>query len=128
MSSSPQGLIPQDSVPLQNDGLPSLQPPFDQDPDTAKTLIIIAMVAQLIITLVTILVQLIITLVGILSFPYILGFIWLILDYFILYKPLAEEVAADVEKPCLLLGIVQTILGGIIPGVLLIIAYVKLRD
>jgi hypothetical protein len=57
--------------------------------------------------------QLIITLVGILSFPYILGFIWLILDYFILYKPLAEEVAADVEKPCLLLGIVQTILGGI---------------
>ncbi len=114
MSSSPaQDTIPQTNIAQQNPG----QSPLDHDADSAKTLIIIAMVVQLVIAL-----------VGILSVFLLVGFIWLILDYFLLYKPLTERRVADVETPDLVLGIIQLILGGVIPGILIIIAYTKIKD
>jgi membrane-bound ClpP family serine protease len=112
-SSVAQDTIPQTTIAQQNLG----QSPLDHDADSAKTLIIIAMVVQLIIAL-----------LGILSVFLLVGFLWLILDYFLLYKPLTEKRVSDVETPCLVLGIIQIILGGIIPGILLIIAYTKIKD
>ncbi len=57
-----------------------------------------------------------------------IGLMWLLLDYYLVYKPLAQERVADAETPSLVLGILQLILGGILPGILLIIAYAKIRD
>ncbi len=57
-----------------------------------------------------------------------IGLMWLLLDYYLVYKPLAQERVRDAETPSIVLGIIQLILGGVIPGILLIIAYVKIRD
>ena len=57
-----------------------------------------------------------------------IGLMWLLLDYYMVYKPLAQERVADAETSSLVLGILQLIFGGIIPGILLIIAYAKIRD
>ena len=39
-----------------------------------------------------------------------------------------QERVADAETSSLVLGILQLIFGGVIPGILLIIAYAKIRD
>ncbi|MCL4447143.1 MAG: hypothetical protein M0Z77_03050 [Thermoplasmatales archaeon] len=62
------------------------------------------------------------------SIFFLLGLIWILLDYFLVYKKLAEERVREAEVPSLVLGIIQLIFAGVIPGILLIIAYVKIRD
>lgn len=62
------------------------------------------------------------------SFFFLVSIIWILLDYFLIYKKLATEKVRDAEVPSLVLGIIQLIFGGLIPGILLIIAYVKIRD
>lgn len=57
-----------------------------------------------------------------------IGILWIVLDYFLIYKRLKEERVREAETPALVLGIIQLIFGGLIPGILLIIAYVKIRD
>lgn len=57
-----------------------------------------------------------------------IGLMWLLLDYYLIYRPLAEERVRSAETPSIVLGIVQLIFAGVIPGILLIIAYVKIRD
>lgn len=59
---------------------------------------------------------------------FIFGLVWILLDYFLVYKKLERELVRDAETPSLVLGILQLIFGGVIPGILLIIAYVKIRD
>lgn len=59
---------------------------------------------------------------------FLIGLIWLLLDYFLIYKRLAEERVQEAETPALVLGIIQLIMGGIITGILIIIAYVKIKD
>lgn len=64
----------------------------------------------------------------ILGVIFAVGLIWILLDYFLVYKRLAEENVRAAETPALVLGIIQLIFGGIITGILLIIAYVKIGD
>lgn len=56
------------------------------------------------------------------------GILWILLDYFLIYQRLSEGRVAEAETPALVLGILQIIVGGVIPGILIIIAYVKIRD
>ena len=57
-----------------------------------------------------------------------IGILWIALDYFLVYKRLKEEKVREAKTPTLVLGIIQLILGGLIPGILLIVAYVKIKD
>jgi high-affinity nickel permease len=56
------------------------------------------------------------------------GVLWILLDYLLVYKKLSKERVREAETPSLILGIIQLIFGGFIPGILLIIAYVKIKD
>ena len=57
-----------------------------------------------------------------------IGILWIALDYFLVYKRLKEEKVREAKTPTLVLGIIQLIFGGLIPGILLIVAYVKIKD
>ncbi len=57
-----------------------------------------------------------------------IGFIWILLEYFLVYKKLSEERVTEAETPAIVLGVITLLFGGIITGILLIIAYVKIRD
>ena len=57
-----------------------------------------------------------------------IGILWIVLDYFLVYKRLKEEKVREAKTPTLVLGIIQLIFGGLIPGILLIVAYVKIKD
>jgi len=58
----------------------------------------------------------------------IIPLIMIFLDYFLVYKPISEERAEESKTPSLVLGIIQLFTGGIIVGILLILAYVKIND
>ena len=62
------------------------------------------------------------------AFGFAIGFIWILLEYFLVYKKLSEERVTEAETPALVLGVITLLFGGIITGILLIIAYVKIRD
>lgn len=90
----------------------------NQDLETAKTLVLIALILNVIgfiFALFTI-------------FLAALPFIFMILDYFLVYKPLTEGKGESAEAPALVFGILQLILGGVISGVVLIVAWLKIRD
>ncbi|MCL4333439.1 MAG: hypothetical protein M1290_01490 [Candidatus Thermoplasmatota archaeon] len=57
-----------------------------------------------------------------------IGILWLLLDYFLIYKRLNEERVKEAEAPAIVLGIIQLIFGGLIPGILLIVAWIEIRD
>ncbi len=59
---------------------------------------------------------------------FLIGLLWILLDYFLIYKKLAEDKVGEAETPALVLGIIQLLFGGIITGILLIVAYVKIKD
>jgi hypothetical protein len=70
---------------------------------------------------------------GIVGLIFAIGFlisiIWMALDYFLIYRNLAtQNTVASARTPALVLGILQLIFGGLIPGILLIAAYVKVGD
>ncbi len=54
--------------------------------------------------------------------------IFLLLTYFLIYKRLSEGRVEEALTPALVIGILSLILGGVISGILLIIAYVKAND
>ncbi len=58
----------------------------------------------------------------------VIGLMWVLLDYFLVYRELAHETVDKASTPAIVLGILQLIFGGLIPGILLIVAYVKIRD
>ena len=58
----------------------------------------------------------------------IIPLIMIFLDYFLVYKPISEERAEESKTPSLVLGIIQLFTGGLIVGILLILAYVKIND
>ena len=66
--------------------------------------------------------------VGLLVVAGFLGVVFLILTYFLVYKPLKHEQVERALTPALVLGIIALVFGGVIVGILLIIAYVKARD
>lgn len=90
----------------------------DSDLSTARTLALIALFLDLIgflFALITI-------------FLAVLPFILMFLDYFLVYKPLVNGDARRAEVPTLLMGILQLFIGGVLSGIILLIAWVKIRD
>lgn len=58
----------------------------------------------------------------------LVGLLWVFLDYFLVYKRIKEEDIRGAKDTSLILGIIQLILGGIIPGILLIVAHSQLNN
>lgn len=58
----------------------------------------------------------------------LLPLIFLLLTYFLVYKRLTEGQVEVTLTPALILGILSLLLGGVISGILLIVAYVKIKD
>ncbi len=58
----------------------------------------------------------------------IIPLVMIFFDYYFVYKPISKEKAEESRTPSLVLGIIQLFTGGIIVGILLIIAYVKIND
>ena len=93
---------------------------MNPDLETAKTLALVALILNVIGLA-----------FGLLFLPLaILPFIFMILDYVLVYEPLNSGHPERAEGPALILGIVQTIpfIGGVVPGLLLIISWIKIRD
>ena len=116
---------------------------LDRDASSAKSLVLATLILELVFFAIgaivlslavagTVIAGLDLNTIGIVSAVFLvffaIGLMWLLLDYYLIYKPLAEERVRSAETPSIVLGIVQLIFAGIIPGILLIIAYVKIRD
>lgn len=116
---------------------------LDRDASAAKSLVLATLILEGVFTAIGVLVLVIavigtviggvdIATIGIMTAVFMvffaIGIMWLLLDYYLVYKPLAQERVYDAETPSIVLGILQLIFAGIIPGILLIIAYVKIRD
>lgn len=121
-TAAPQG---EQSAPAPS-GMPPPHPPQppvpyrslpDRDAETAKTLTIVGMVLQLLFLL-----------LGILVPYFLIGVLWLLLDYFLIYKKIVDGQLNEAETPSLILGILQLVLGGVLPGVFILIAHVKIKD
>jgi archaellum component FlaG (FlaF/FlaG flagellin family) len=65
----------------------------------------------------------------VLVFVFAISILWIALDYFLVYRNLESPVTIpSARSPALVLGILQLIFAGVIPGILLIVAYVKIGD
>lgn len=53
---------------------------------------------------------------------------WIVLNYFLIYKPISNGDYEGARNPSLALGILELLLGGFIPGILLLVAHGKLED
>ncbi len=66
--------------------------------------------------------------VGFLVAAGIFAVVFLLLTYFLVYKPLKDEQVERALTPALVLGIIVLVFGGVIVGILLIVGYVKAKD
>lgn len=57
---------------------------------------------------------------------FIIGLVWILLNYMMVYEPLRHGKPEAAETPALILGIVELIFAGLIPGILLILAYSRI--
>ena len=127
---------------------------LDSDANTAKTLTLVAIILQVVFFVIGIFAVAVLAFVasgvttttspggtvtttgpvgpGIFSVVFgtvfLIGLLWILLDYFLIYKKLAEDKVEEAETPALVLGIIQLIFGGVITGILVIVAYVKIKD
>ena len=63
------------------------------------------------------------------SLSFLVSIVWIALDYFLVYRNLGStSTIASAKTPSIVLGVVQLIFGGVIPGILLIVAYIKIGD
>lgn len=53
--------------------------------------------------------------------------VWLVADYYMVYRRLGQERVLQAERPSLWLGVIQVIFAGAIAGILLLVAYIKIR-
>ncbi len=91
---------------------------MNRDLETARTLALVAVILNVIgffIGLITIVLA-------------VLPLLWLILDLVMVYTPLGGDRPESAETPALVLGILQLITLDIVSGILLLIAWVKIRD
>ncbi|MDG6929444.1 MAG: hypothetical protein JRN29_05330 [Nitrososphaerota archaeon] len=119
--------------------------PLDSDADLAKTLTILAMAIQALFFLLGVFMASFLLPIqavgpgGFMMFPmvfssflfgfgFLIGILWILMDYLLVYRPLAESRVQSAESSSIVLGILQLIFGGLIPGILLIVAWVKIRD
>ncbi len=66
--------------------------------------------------------------VGILGIGFIFSILWIFLNYFLLYKKIIDDKIEEAKSNALILGILELLFDGLIPGILIIVAYTKLSD
>ena len=122
---------------------------LDNDADSARSLVLAAIVLQLVLLLVMIVFILFFFAAAFnssslgpggtpamvfplfaLALPVVIffGSFWIVLDYLLILKPIDQENLEKAESNALVLGLVQLFLGGVIPGILIIFGYMKIRD
>ena len=52
----------------------------------------------------------------------------MVLNYFLVYARIKEGRAEMARTPSIVLGVLELLFGGVVPGILLIICYVKIND
>jgi zinc-ribbon domain len=60
---------------------------------------------------------------------FFLSAVWIVLDFLLVYRNL--DTASNIERaraPSLILGVIQLVGGGVVPGLLLLFAYLKIGD
>lgn len=66
---------------------------------------------------------------AVLGVGFLISIVWMALDYLLVYRNLlSSATVVDARTPSIVLGIVQLISGGVIPGILMILAYFKICD
>ena len=122
---------------------------LDIDADSARGLVLAAIVLQLVFLSIGVLVILFFFAAAVnssyygpggtpamvfpifgLALPIVISFgsFWIVLDYLLILKPIDQENLEKAESNALVLGLVQLFLGGVIPGILIIFGYMKVRD
>ena len=56
----------------------------------------------------------------------LIGLLWASLDYVLVLKPMERNRIEEAVSPSLTLGVLQLLFGGFLPGIFLILAYVKI--
>lgn len=109
--------------------------------ESARTLVLVAMILQIVFILLASISWLVRLGIAIatsshfeflttsdLSIPAVALFIfWVLINYYILYKPIAKDEIELVVSPALALGILELILGGIVPGILILVAHSRME-
>lgn len=128
---------------------------LDKDAEDAKTLVIAAVIVQLILTLVAfayfaafsalfftaippagtpggvpggVTFNPLSLLLGIGTVFLVIGILWVVLDYFLIYKKIAQGHVEGTDTTSLVLGILQLIFGGLVSGIILLIAHGKITS
>ena len=130
-------------APPQPTVAPAYSGGIDSDASTARTLTLVAIILQAFFFIIGLFSSfLLLSLKFFMATPFMMGFfpfmfgfgflisiIWIALDYFLIYKNLFSPAnVPSARTPALILGIIQLLFAGFIPGILLIIAYVKIGD
>lgn len=124
---------------------------LDKDAESAKTLVLVAIILEVVATVIVIFafsfefaIGTAVTSIGssnpVTLAPFfglllviaasfsLVGLLWILLDYFLLYKKIAEGNIEETESPSLILGILQLLFGGLISGILILVAHGKISN
>lgn len=104
---------------------------------TARTVALIAIVVQVLFLLIA--VGEVVAISSVASIPAgligtvlvlsgFLGVLWILLDWTLVYSPIKSGNHGSAVTPALVLGVVQLVFGGVVPGVLLLIAWIEIKD
>jgi ABC-type transport system involved in cytochrome c biogenesis permease subunit len=59
----------------------------------------------------------------------VISIVWVVLDYVLIYRNLGSySTLQNARTPAIILGILQLLFGGVIPGILLVVVYSKIGD
>ncbi len=125
---------------------------LDKDAEDAKTLILVALIIQVILTVLVVVYYLaafsfilspslappgttttpvfpLLSIIIGLSVSFLaIGILWCVLDYFLLYRRIVDGKIEETDTASLVLGILQLIFGGLISGILILIAHGKITS
>ena len=133
--------IPEGAVFCPSCGARAAQPVAPVQPSdklgTARTVALIAIVVQVLFLLIA--VGEVVAISSVASIPAgligtvlvlsgFLGVLWILLDWTLVYSPIKSGNHGSAVTPALVLGVVQLVFGGVVPGVLLLIAWIEIKD
>lgn len=118
---------------------------YDRDRESARTLINAAIIVQSVFTGIFVVAMIfvlaatsfsanppgalgmaIIAMITIIGTAFAL--LWILLDYFLLYRKIVEDRLEEIESTALVLGIIQLIFGGVVAGILILVAHGRISS
>lgn len=101
---------------------------IDKEAESAKDLVIAAIIIQILFIAIYFIFLLISGSIFAIALALFFGILWVFLDYTLILQPIEENKIENAESPSLILGILQLIFGGIIPGILILLAHGKISS